>query len=241
MAASREDVYVLDTRRRTILVMSGLGYPRQILRSALGARVGLRPARTAPRCSAPGTAPGRSTGTARDRSPCSRRGSAWARRHGPGSPRAATAWSTSSTPLPRWPRSSPRTRPRAPGHDHHGRAERAGRHPPARPGRRRGRGPAAARPAPAGSTGPGGLACEAPATTLTRPVLYREGHWISPRLDSGIYRCPWHRIRLQAQLPPATSLRVSTYSQDQPAEDAAGPRHRGRGLAPDGPGPPGRQ
>ena len=32
VAASREDVYVLDAGRRTILVMSALGYPRQILR-----------------------------------------------------------------------------------------------------------------------------------------------------------------------------------------------------------------
>jgi phage tail-like protein len=66
-------------------------------------------------------------------------------------------------------------------------------------------------------------ACETPATTLTRPVTYRQGSWISARLDSHVYRCQWHRIRLQAQLPPATWVRVSTYSQDEPTDDAALP------------------
>ena len=69
----------------------------------------------------------------------------------------------------------------------------------------------------------GQAACEAPATTLARPVLYRSGTWISSRLDSGIYRCPWHRIRLQAQLPQATSVRASTYSHDEVAGDAPVP------------------
>jgi len=54
-------------------------------------------------------------------------------------------------------------------------------------------------------------------------VLYRSGTWISSRLDSGIYRCPWHRIRLQAQLPQATSVRASTYSHDEVAGDAPVP------------------
>ena len=59
--------------------------------------------------------------------------------------------------------------------------------------------------------------CEPPATTLTRPVLYRAGHWISEPLDSDIYHCSWHRIRLAAQLPTATALSLSTYSQDDSA------------------------
>jgi phage tail-like protein len=66
-------------------------------------------------------------------------------------------------------------------------------------------------------------ACETPATILTRPVTYRQGSWISTRLDSHVYRCQWHRIRLQAQLLPATSVRVSTYSQDVPPDDDAAP------------------
>ena len=59
-------------------------------------------------------------------------------------------------------------------------------------------------------------ACEQP-STLVSPVLPGQGHWISDQLDSEIYRCQWHRIRVEAQLPPATSLRLSTYSQDGPA------------------------
>ena len=85
----------------------------------------------------------------------------------------------------------------------------------------------------------GQSACEAPATTLTHPVLYREGNWISTRLDSGIYRCPWHRIRLQAQLPPATSLQVSTYSQDEPTDDAPVPAIADADWRPMGPVRPG--
>jgi phage tail-like protein len=46
---------------------------------------------------------------------------------------------------------------------------------------------------------------------------------MSSPLDSGIYRCPWHRIRLRVQLPPATSLRVSTYSSDESGEPGQPP------------------
>ena len=109
VAASREDVYLLDTRQARVLVMSGLGYPRQILRPpAPWTRCGLRPARRRRGARHPGRR--RGGPLAPDRIlRCSRVGSAWARGHGPGSPRAAMAGSTSSTPPPRWPRSSART------------------------------------------------------------------------------------------------------------------------------------
>ena len=65
--------------------------------------------------------------------------------------------------------------------------------------------------------------CDPPVTTLTRPVRYREGTWISSQLDSDIYRCSWHRMRVEAQLAPATELSVSTYSQDDPTESGQVP------------------
>jgi len=77
--------------------------------------------------------------------------------------------------------------------------------------------------------------CEMPPTALAPPRLYRSGTWISGRLDSGIYRCPWHRIRLQAQLPQATSVRVSTYSQDEVAGDAPVPAVAAADWRPMGP------
>jgi len=60
-------------------------------------------------------------------------------------------------------------------------------------------------------------ACQPPDTTLTRPELYRRGYWVSDQLDSQLYHCDWHRVRLAARLPSATALTVSTYSQDDAA------------------------
>jgi phage tail-like protein len=69
----------------------------------------------------------------------------------------------------------------------------------------------------------GAPACEPSATTLARPVLRPAGYWISTPLDSAIYHCRWHRIRLQVQLPPATTVRVSTYSHDTSGEPGQAP------------------
>jgi phage tail-like protein len=61
------------------------------------------------------------------------------------------------------------------------------------------------------------IACDPPDTTLTRPVLHKRGYWVSDQLDSHIYRCDWHRIRVNASLPEATAITLSTYGQDIPA------------------------
>jgi phage tail-like protein len=222
VAVSREDVYVLDARQRTILVMSRLGYPRQILRppwvptsvcglpdgaAVLGTQDGAGAVhwhRTGSLTLSP-NGPGLGPGT-------------WTRiaAGGDGLVYVLDAASSVAAVIAPDP---------VPGHLDTTTTD----------------GPSvltAIRPPGVDVDAAGGLqlpgltrrvdqsgrpACEAPGTTLTPPVLFRTGQWISPRLDSGIYRCSWHRIRLQAQLPPATSLRVSSYSQDQPAQDTAVP------------------
>jgi phage tail-like protein len=220
VAASAEDVYVLDTDGRTILVMSRLGYPRQILRP---------PWVPTSVCGLPGGAAVLGT----------QHGAGAVYRHRTGS----------LTLLPDTLDLGPGTWTRiAAGADGLLYVLDAATSVAAVIGPDHGDlittttdGPsvlAAIRPPGVDVDAAGGLrlpgltgrvnqsgqpACEKPVTALTPPVLYRDGHWISPRLDSGIYRCSWHRILLQAQLPPATSLRLSTYSQDQPAEDVPVP------------------
>lgn len=56
------------------------------------------------------------------------------------------------------------------------------------------------------------------------PYLYaRRGSWTSGQLDSGIYRCQWHRIELElAQpLPPGSKVTVSTFSSDALLDQSA--------------------
>lgn len=45
------------------------------------------------------------------------------------------------------------------------------------------------------------------------------GVWISRALNSGIYRCPWHRIELDADLPTGTRVVVSTYTDNRLRSD----------------------
>jgi phage tail-like protein len=50
------------------------------------------------------------------------------------------------------------------------------------------------------------------------PYLYdREGYWWTDLIDSGIYRCQWHRIVLDftAPLPPGSEVTVYTFSGDE--------------------------
>ena len=203
VAASREDVYVLDTRQRVILVMSG---------SATRGRSYDRPGRPrrsaacpgAPRCSAPGTATRWSTGTGRGRSPGNRNRI----RPGPGdldriaagsdglvyvleaaSSVAAVIAPTRSRAADSTTRDGPSVLAaiRPPGVD----ADAAG---------------ALRLPGRAGRVDRSGRpSCEAPATTLTRPVLFARRPVDQHPAGQRIYRCSWHRIRVQAQLPPATS------------------------------------
>jgi phage tail-like protein len=46
----------------------------------------------------------------------------------------------------------------------------------------------------------------------------RSGTWTSRALDSGIYRCRWHRVQIAVgKFPPGTSVRVAAACSDDPA------------------------
>ena len=220
VAASREDVYLLDARRGTILVMSRLGFPRQILRlpwvptavcglpdgaAVLGTQDGaavVRWHRTGSLTLQPGGL-GLGEGT-------------WTRiaAGNDGLVYALDAATSVAAIISRDPYPGQLATTTADGPSVLAAIRPPGLEADATGGLRL--------PGLTGRVNRSGQpACDAPATILTRPVLYRTGNWISTRLDSHIYRCTWHRIRLRAQLPPATSLRVSTYSQDERAEDTA--------------------
>jgi phage tail-like protein len=60
----------------------------------------------------------------------------------------------------------------------------------------------------------GDVAC-LPPTSVPRPAGYaRDGTWVSAGLDSEIYRCQWHRVEIEADVPAGTSLAVRTHGAD---------------------------
>jgi phage tail-like protein len=53
-------------------------------------------------------------------------------------------------------------------------------------------------------------------TAALGPASYAlKGVWVSPPLDSEIYHCPWHRIEVEADLPPGASLAISTTTDSE--------------------------
>jgi phage tail-like protein len=58
-----------------------------------------------------------------------------------------------------------------------------------------------------------------PAAPLGPKPYETRGVWISRAQDSDIYRCPWHRIEMEAELPTGTRLVVSTYTDSQADRD----------------------
>jgi phage tail-like protein len=66
---------------------------------------------------------------------------------------------------------------------------------------------------PAGAPLPGGAAADVPKYA---PI----GRYLSQPLDSRIYRCQWHRIRLCGVIPPGTTVTVATHTSEvaQPAD-----------------------
>jgi phage tail-like protein len=49
--------------------------------------------------------------------------------------------------------------------------------------------------------------------------LHREGTLVTVALDSGMPRCRWHRVRLDADLPPGTGLQLQVASSDEAASE----------------------
>lgn len=46
------------------------------------------------------------------------------------------------------------------------------------------------------------------------PVRYKKGEMVTVPIDSGIPRCRWHRVRIDADVPTGTTLRVSVASSE---------------------------
>jgi len=46
------------------------------------------------------------------------------------------------------------------------------------------------------------------------PAYQPQGLYFSTALDSGLYRCQWHRIILHAEIPPGSRVEVSTYTAE---------------------------
>ena len=79
-------------------------------------------------------------------------------------------------------------------------------------------------------------ACAPPDTALTRPDLDTRGNWISDQLDSHLYRCDWHRVRLAARLPRATASPSARTARTSPPPPPRSPRWtRARGAVRPGP------
>jgi phage tail-like protein len=47
-----------------------------------------------------------------------------------------------------------------------------------------------------------------------RPTYHGSGEWIAGPLDSGIYRCQWHRVVLHGDFPRGTHVTVSTFAAE---------------------------
>jgi hypothetical protein len=46
------------------------------------------------------------------------------------------------------------------------------------------------------------------------PVYSPEGRYLSEPLDSKLYRCEWHRLVLEGEIPPGAGIQVSTYTAE---------------------------
>jgi len=56
---------------------------------------------------------------------------------------------------------------------------------------------------------------------LTTDAMYEpEGTFVTDALDSGIYRCPWHRVVMQAAIGVGTQVSVETFTSEDPKSPA---------------------
>jgi len=68
-----------------------------------------------------------------------------------------------------------------------------------------------------------------PASSVTPPSLPKrqmQGQFLTLELDSGIPRCEWHRVRLDADIPAGTTLSMAVASTEDPASTPQGDSSR---------------
>jgi len=54
------------------------------------------------------------------------------------------------------------------------------------------------------------------------PAYQAQGQLLTAAIDSGIPRCVWHRVRIEADIPVGTSVSVAVSTADEPGTDAGG-------------------
>lgn len=78
-----------------------------------------------------------------------------------------------------------------------------------------------------------GRPVERPAKPPTPPLYEPQGQLLTLALDSGMPRCRWHRVRIDADIPPATevTLAVSSHEAPQPPSQGQITEPRWQGFA----------
>src|SRR5262249_58451409 len=57
------------------------------------------------------------------------------------------------------------------------------------------------------------------------PARYRQGQLLTQAIDSGIPRCRWHRVRVEADIPPGTTVAVAIASSETATPPDQGDRN----------------
>jgi len=70
------------------------------------------------------------------------------------------------------------------------------------------------------------------------PQRYTQGQMITVELDSGVPRCEWHRVRLDADVPPGTALLAAVATTEDPNPPVLGDASRDSGWITFPPGKP---
>ena len=63
------------------------------------------------------------------------------------------------------------------------------------------------------------------------PERYKQGQLLTQAIDSGMPRCRWHRVRVEADVPPGTTVSVAVATSETETPPEQGDRKRGALLA----------
>ena len=67
-----------------------------------------------------------------------------------------------------------------------------------------------------------GRTLEALPTDTLDPLFVEQGQLLSLAIDSGIPRCAWHRVRLDAEMPSGTTVAIAVSTNEEPVPAAQG-------------------
>ncbi|MEZ6134613.1 MAG: phage tail protein [Pirellulaceae bacterium] len=72
-----------------------------------------------------------------------------------------------------------------------------------------------------------GRTLETPLRQTSPPVFVQQGQLLTTAIDSGIPRCRWHRVRLDAEVPAGTTLSVAVSTNEEAMPDSQGVAENG--------------